>query len=91
MCKNWKTVSNNGNYDTESRNPILKKDEHHAEIIDITDGLVVDEAVVSFPNYKLDNYEIMRDDGVWGAFKEAKWGDENPKRYWQNSFWKWNK
>ena len=70
MCKNWKTVDNNSNYYTESENPILKKDEHHAEIIDITDGLVVDEPLFIIPDYNLNNHEVMKDDNsVWGAFK----------------------
>ena len=41
--KNWKTIDNNSYFNTESKNPILKKDEHHAEIIDINDGLVIEE------------------------------------------------
>lgn len=73
MCKNWKTVDNNYYYHTESDNPILKKDSHHAEIIDITDGLVVDEPMLYIPDYNLDNHEVMREDNnVWGAFSKRK-------------------
>lgn len=70
MWKNWKTVRNNYNYYTESEHPILKKDEHHAEIIDINDGLVVEEQTLTMPNYKLKNSEIMKEENnIWSAFK----------------------
>lgn len=69
--KNWKTVSNN-NYYTESDNPILKKDNHHAEIIDITDGLVVENIELSFNDYELDNYEQLKKNEVWDAFGKKK-------------------
>ena len=67
-----KTVENNPYFLTESENPILKKDEHHAEIIDITDGLVVEEQTLTMPNYKLDNSEIMKNGDIWGAFGNKK-------------------
>jgi hypothetical protein len=70
--KNWKTVSNRYEYHTESENPILKKDTHHAEIIDITDGLVVEERTLIMPDYKLENHEILRQDDVWCAFGISK-------------------
>lgn len=79
--KNWKSVDNNYYFNTESDNPILKKDEHHAEIIDITDGLVVEEQVL-FNDYELDNQEIlwknlkhhkiMKDTTAWNAFGMKK-------------------
>ena len=79
--KNWKSVDNNYYFNTESDNPILKKDEHHAEIIDITDGLVVDEQVL-FNDYELDNQEILwrnlkhhkmiKENNVWNAFGKKK-------------------
>lgn len=69
--KNWKTVSNN-NYHTESENPILKKDDHHGEIIDITDGLVVDDMSLSFNDYGLENYEQLKKNNVWDAFGKKK-------------------
>lgn len=70
--ENWKTIDNNPRLHTESENPILKKDEHHAEIIDITDGLVVEEQSLTMPDYKLDNYEIMKNDDIWSAFGNKK-------------------
>ena len=70
--KNWKTVDNKFDYCTESENPILKKDNHHAEVIDITDGLVVDEQILIMPDYKLENHEILRQDDVWCAFGKSK-------------------
>ncbi len=70
--KNWKTVNNKHDYHTESENPILKKDTHHAEIIDITDGLVVDEQILTMPDYKLENHEILKHDDVWCAFGKSK-------------------
>lgn len=72
MWKNWKTINNHEDYFTESDNPILKEDGHHAEIIDITDGLVVDEQILIIPDYKLDNHEILRNDNVLGAFSNSK-------------------
>ena len=76
--KNWKTVDNYYEYPTESDNPVLKKDSHHAEIIDITDGLVVDEAIFIMPDYKLDNNEIMKHDSIWEAFSKSKrYSDDN--------------
>ena len=65
--KNWKTVGNNPSYHTESENPILKKDEHHAEIIDITDGLVVEDSLFVVPEYNLDNHDIMNQNTIWKA------------------------
>lgn len=70
--KNWKTIPNNENYCTESDNPILKKDEHHAEIIDITDGLVVDEPFMIVPEYNLENHEKLFQDSIWDAFGNKK-------------------
>ena len=69
--KNWKTVPNR-NYNTESENPILKKDEHHAEIIDITDGLVVDEPIFTNPEYELEHREVLKKNNVWDAFGNKK-------------------
>ena len=69
--KNWKTVHNIQDYCTESENPILKKDEHHAEIVDITDGLVVEEQTY-IPEYNLENHEKLRDDDIGRAFGNAK-------------------
>lgn len=80
--KNWKTINNNYYFKTESETPILKKDEHHAEIIDISDGLVVDEQVLFSSDYGLDNYDLlwgnlkhyskMNDNNVWNAFSRKK-------------------
>lgn len=81
--KNWKTINNNSNYKTESENPILKKDEHHAEIIDITDGLVVDEKTFINIDYEWDNesLRIWSDlyynnetigSSIWDAFGNKK-------------------
>ena len=70
--KNWKTVANNPKYNTESDNPILKKDEHHAEIVDITDGLVVDEQSTIIIDYNLDNHEVLKKDNIWNAFGNSK-------------------
>lgn len=69
--KNWKTVSNN-NFYTESEHPILKKDEHRAEIIDIVDGLVVDEMSLSFNDYELEHYEVLKKNEIWNAFGRKK-------------------
>ncbi len=69
--KNWKTISEK-NYYTESDNPILKKDSHHAEIIDITDGLVVEYNDLSFNDFELDNYEPLKRNEVWDAFGRKK-------------------
>lgn len=69
--KNMKTVGSE-NFITESENPILKKDEHHAEIVDITDGLVVEEQTLIYPDYKLENHEILREDNIWSAFGNKK-------------------
>lgn len=70
--KNWKTVGNINEYCTESETPILKEDTHHAEIIDITDGLVVDEQLLIMPDYKLENHEILRQDEVLCALGNSK-------------------
>ena len=82
-CKNWKTIDNNFYFNTESENPILKKDEHHAEIIDITDGLVVEEQVFLNIDYGWDE-EMPRvwdnlirhnkkiKNSVWDAFGKKK-------------------
>lgn len=70
--KNWKTVSNINDYYTESENPILKEDKHHAEIIDITDGLVVDEPLMIFPDYNLENHEKLSQDTIWDSFGNKK-------------------
>lgn len=70
--KNWKTISNNYYFNTESENPILKKDEHHAEIIDITDGLIVEDMMFNYEYELLDNYEILNDNSIWNAFGKSK-------------------
>lgn len=79
--KNWKTINNNPNYYTESENPILKKDEHHAEIVDITDGLIVEEQILINSEYELDNENIIWDnlkhhsilkENIWDAFGTKK-------------------
>ena len=76
--KNWKTIRNVNDYNTESTNPILKKDEHHSEIIDITDGLVVDEPLLINPeNELLQHSEILKQDSVLDAFSKV----ERPKKY----------
>lgn len=69
---NWKSVSNNYYFHTESENPILKKDEHHAEIIDITDGLVVSDSLLSTNDYELENQEILKQDTIMDAFSKRK-------------------
>lgn len=69
--KNWKTISNNLSFHTESENPILKKDEHHAEIIDITDGLVVEDMMFNY-EYEIENHEILDKNSIWNAFGKAK-------------------
>jgi len=80
--KNWKTIDNNSNYHTESENPILKKDEHHAEIVDITDGLVVEDQLLITHEYELDNenviwdnlkhHNILKENNIWDAFGTKK-------------------
>lgn len=70
--KNWKTINNKNDYYTESEKPILKEDFHHAEIIDVTDGLVVEEQILIMPEYKLENCEILKQDSVWNAFGKSK-------------------
>ena len=81
--KNWKTIKNNFHFKTESENPILKLDEHHAEIIDITDGLVVEEQSFINIDYEWDKNspriwgDLFRhnktiDDSVWDAFGNKK-------------------
>lgn len=74
--KNWKTIGNN-NYYTESENPILKKDEHHAEIIDKTDGLVVEDTLFVIPEYNLDNHEIMNQNTIWKALGNSSEYENN--------------
>ena len=69
---NWKTISNNPSFHTESENPILKKDEHRAEIIDITDGLVVEDMMFNYEYELLDNYEPLTDNSIWNAFSNSK-------------------
>ena len=81
--KNWKTVGNNGYFHIESENPILKKDEHHAEIVDISDGLVVEDKLLINYDYELDNENIIwdnlkhhqilkKDCNIWDAFSTKK-------------------
>ena len=80
--KNWKTIDNNYYFNTESENPILKKDDHHAEIIDITDGLVVEEQSIMNYDYPNDNNELLweslkghkkiKNNTVWDAFGKKK-------------------
>ena len=69
---NWKSVSNNYYFHTESENPILKKDEYHAEIIDITDGLVVSDSLLSANDYELENHEVLKQDSIMDAFGNRK-------------------
>ena len=70
--KNWKTVGNKDYFYTESDNPVLKKDEHHAEIVDITDGLVIEEQSWIIPEYNLKNHEVLKQDDIWRAFGKSK-------------------
>ena len=64
----WKTVDNNANYCTESEHPLLKKDEHHAEIVDVTDGLVVEDSLFIYSIDNLKNHETMSHGNIWDAF-----------------------
>lgn len=68
----WKTIGNAYYFNTESENPILKKDEHHAEIIDISDGLVVSDSLLSTNDYELENQEILKQDTIMDAFSRKK-------------------
>lgn len=68
----WKSVPNNYYFHTESENPILKRDEHHAEIIDITDGLVVSDSLLSANDYALENQEVLKQDTIMDAFSKRK-------------------
>lgn len=79
--KNWKTISNNPSFNTESENPILKKDEHHAEIIDITDGLVVEDMMFNY-EYEMANRGVLNKNSIWNAFgkmREQNDGNLNKK------------
>lgn len=72
-CYKLKTIGNSKYYHTESENPILKLDEHHAEIFDCVDGLVVKEASFLNSEYELENHEVLKKDIIWDAFSKAKW------------------
>ena len=74
--KNWKTISNNPSFKTESENPILKKDEHHAEIIDITDGLVVEDMMFNY-EYEMENHAVLNKNSIWNAFGKPKEEDNS--------------
>ena len=72
-AKNWTTISNINNYSTQSKTPILKKDNHRAEIIDITDGLVVDDNPIYFHDLEYSDYESIDNSDVGSAFSKVDW------------------
>lgn len=71
--KNWKTINNVNDYETESDNPILKEDTHRAEIVDITDGLVVETRPESYFTHYFNNHEKINRSDVNDAFCTIDW------------------
>lgn len=70
---NWKTIYNVNDYETLSDNPILKKDDHHAEIIDIVDGLVVDDNPLMHYDADDYDYEPIDNTDLCSAFSKVDW------------------
>ncbi len=71
--KNWKTISNTQDYDTDSESPILKFDEHHNEVVDITTGLVVSKTESLTLKNNTKNHEIIHYDDLGSSFSKRKY------------------
>lgn len=70
---NWQTVEYCGQYFVESDDPILKKDSHRAEIIDVRTGLVVDDNPLLFLDKQFStNKPIDRSDWM-DCFSKVDW------------------
>lgn len=69
----WKTIDNVKDYFTMSDNPILKYDSHHDEIVDITDGLVVNEHSLDYYEDFTENQKLVRGRDVGDVFCSTDW------------------
>lgn len=70
--KNWKTVSNIQDYEVSGEHSILKFDEHHNEVVDITTGLVVSENESLVLKNSRRRQEIIDYDCVGGSFSKRE-------------------
>lgn len=69
---NWKTIENVKDYFTLSDDPILKYDSHHDEIVDITDGLVVNYHSPDYYEDFSENQRIIRGN-IGDVFCSTDW------------------